>query len=143
MFMIRLMLAVALILPQGLYAQVPKLMLKIKAQDTTVVEMPNGQNMVYAGKDMPHFDGNIKQLIKAQLKYPADAKAKKKQGTVRLRFTVNDRGWVMDVSVVSSVFPSLDAEALRLVRSLPDWSPGEQNDTLTWFVFELPVEFKL
>ncbi|MBS1587648.1 MAG: energy transducer TonB [Bacteroidetes bacterium] len=141
--MIRFLLGIIFVLPQALYAQVPKLMLKIKAQDTTIIEMPNARDMVYAGKDMPHFNGDIQQFIKAHIKYPADAKARKKQGTVRLRFTVNDRGWVMDASAVRSVFPSLDAEALRVVRSLPDWEPGEQDDTLTWVVFELPVVFKL
>jgi len=136
-------LAAALILPKIIHAQTPKLMLKIKAGDTSVLEMPGGQGMQYVGKDMPRFNGNMDEFIKARLRYPADAKAKKKKGTVVLRFTVNDRGWLMDASVVKPVFPSLDAEALRVVRSLPDWEPGEQDDTLTWVVFEFPVVFKL
>ena len=81
--------------------------------------------------------------VTAHLKYPKDAKAAHIDGTVKIKFVVGSNGGVQEVEVLQGVFPSLDAEAVRVVRSSPKWKPGIKDGKPCRVTYTLPVLFQL
>jgi TonB family protein len=81
--------------------------------------------------------------VTAHLKYPKDAKAAHIDGTVKLKFVVGSNGGVQEVEVLQGVFPSLDAEAVRVVKSSPKWKPGIKNGKPCRVTYTLPVIFSI
>jgi len=78
------------------------------------------------------------------IKYPAIARENGISGKVICTFVVNKDGSIVDVEVVrSSGESSLDKEAVRVIKSMPKWSPGEQRNKPVRARFNLPVSFKL
>lgn len=65
------------------------------------------------------------------------------QGRVIVTFVVRKNGEIVDAKVVKSVHPQLDAEALRIINGMPNWTPGMQNGKPVNVKFALPVSFKL
>lgn len=97
-------------------------------------------------EEMPEFSGGQKAFIKflqSNLSYPKRAQRKGIEGRVVLQFIVNTDGSVTDVSIVKSVDPEIDAEALRIVSIMPRWSPGRQNGKPVTVRYTLPLTFKL
>jgi len=95
---------------------------------------------------MPLFPGGEKALlnyISRSLKYPIDAQKKGIQGRVILRFVVASSGKTTKVEVIRSVYPSIDNEAVRVIESLPDWIPGEQNGEKVNVYYTIPITFNL
>lgn len=95
---------------------------------------------------MPEFEGGVENMLKylqQNIKYPEEAKKNGTQGRVVVQFVVNKDGSIVDANVVKSVSPELDAEALRVVKSMPKWTPGEQRGEKVRVQFTLPVQFKL
>ncbi len=95
---------------------------------------------------MPQFTGGQVELMKylsQTVKYPADAEKKKAEGRVIATFIVNKDGSISDAKVVKSVFPSLDAEALRVINAMPKWAPGKQNGKPVRVKYCVPITFKL
>ena len=89
--------------------------------------------------DLSYFS----EWVSKNLKYPKDAKAAHIDGTVRIKFVVGSNGGVQEVEVEQGVCPSLDAEAVRVVRSSPKWKPGVKNGKPCRVTFHLPVIFVL
>jgi protein TonB len=98
-------------------------------------------------ESMPSFSGGqtaLSQFLKDNVKYPPAAEANGVQGTVQVLFYVETDGTLRDVKVIKSVDPSLDKEAIRLVKSMPKWIPGkEKNGKLVVLPYVLPITFKL
>ena len=95
---------------------------------------------------MPEFPGgreNLRLWLFQNRKYPEEAKINKIAGRVYVTFVVNSAGKVRDARVAVPVHPLLDAEALRLITSMPDWKPGSQLGRPVDVRFNLPVEFSL
>jgi protein TonB len=95
---------------------------------------------------MPQFPGGQAELFKfisENMKYPVDAQKKKIQGRVILSFVVNEDGSISDVHVVRKVYPSLDAEAIRVVKMMPKWQPGYQDGKAVKVRYVIPMTFKL
>jgi protein TonB len=95
---------------------------------------------------MPEFPGGMEALMQfmgQNMKYPKDAQKRKKQGRVLVTFVVEKDGSVSNAVVVKSVWPSLDAEALRVVRAMPKWAPGKQNGKVVRVKFTMPFNFAL
>lgn len=84
------------------------------------------------------------EYLSNNIRYPEDAYKAKKEGRVVVRFTVNKDGSVSDPEIIKGVYPSLDAEAVRVVKSMPAWTPArnEAGEVVTT-VYTLPVSFKL
>jgi protein TonB len=89
-------------------------------------------------QSMPRFKGTstdeesnieIQKFIKRKLNYPEDAKQRKIQGYVFIRYFISKEGKVTNVEVVKGrgLDPSCDAEAIRIIKSMPDFIPGNQN----------------
>jgi TonB family protein len=81
--------------------------------------------------------------ISQNLKYPGEAFRKKVTGTVEVGFLVTSTGKIKHVKVIKSLYPSLDVEAKRIIRSMPDWKPGIQHGIGVDVQMKVPVEFKL
>ena len=97
-------------------------------------------------EEMPMFPGGMEEMIKflqGEVKYPKEAQDKGLQGRVLVQFVVNKDGSICEDTVVRSVAPSLDAEAIRVVRSMPNWTPGKQKGEPVRVRFTLPVAFRL
>jgi TonB family protein len=93
----------------------------------------------FKGKDMDAFSA----WVTSHLKYPKDAKDAGIDGTVQVKFVVGTNGGVQEVEVLQSVHPSLDAEAVRVVRSSPKWKPGMKDGKPCRVTYTLPVIFVL
>jgi protein TonB len=97
-------------------------------------------------EEMPMFPGGDSTLlayISHNTKYPETAKINKIQGKVIVRFCVTSVGSVNRISVLKSVNPELDAEAVRVVGSLPEFKPGKQGGKPVPVWYMVPIEFSL
>jgi protein TonB len=96
---------------------------------------------------MPEFPGGQQALFKylsENVKYPVIAQENGIQGRVICQFVVNKDGAIVDVEVVrSGGDPSLDKEAIRVIKSMPKWKPGQQRGKPVRVKYTVPVNFKL
>lgn len=96
---------------------------------------------------MPEFPGGQQALFKylsENVKYPAIAQENGIQGRVICQFVVNKDGAIVDVEVVrSGGDPSLDKEAIRVIKSMPKWKPGKQRGKAVRVKYTVPVNFRL
>lgn len=97
-------------------------------------------------EEMPSFPGGEAALMKylgKNIKYPAIAKDAGIQGTVYVTFVVNEEGAVKDVQVLRSIGGGCDEEAIRVVESMPKWTPGKQRGKSVKVQYNLPIRFTL
>jgi len=97
-------------------------------------------------EDLPQFPGGPTELMKylqRNLKYPMSAQNQKIQGKVVVEFIVNTDGSLTDVKVVKSLYAACDREVLRVMRMMPRWTAGIQNDQPCRTKVCIPVVFKL
>ena len=95
---------------------------------------------------MPSFPGGqaaLSEWLSKNIKYPVVAEENGVQGRVIVTFVVERNGSITDVQVVKSVDPSLDKEAVRVVKAMPHWIPGKQNGSAVRVKFTVPVTFRL
>ena len=97
-------------------------------------------------EEMPSFPGGqaaLMQFLLSNTHYPAVAQENGVQGRVTVSFVVEKDGSITDVQVARSADPSLDKEAVRVVKSMPRWTPGRQNGSTVRVKFNVPVTFRL
>lgn len=97
-------------------------------------------------EQMPSFPGGISGLmtyLNQNTRYPAVAQENGVQGRVVVSFVVGKDGHISDVTVLRSVDPSLDKEAIRVVRNMPRWTPGKQGGKPVRVRYNVPVSFRL
>lgn len=97
-------------------------------------------------EEMPQFPGGdlaLRQWIASNIKYPVIAAENGIQGRVFVQFVVNTDGSITDVRVARGVDPSLDQEAIRVVRTLPKWKPGKQRGKPVRVSYTVPINFQL
>jgi len=114
-------------------------------QNQTSTESASGEVLEMAEK-MPEYPGGneaMSAFMVKNIKYPEAAKSKGIQGTVYVGFEVSSSGKVTNVKVQESVSPDLDAEAVRVVKMMPDWKPAENKGKPVAVSMTLPVKFKL
>jgi protein TonB len=79
----------------------------------------------------------------SNIKYPVVAEENGVQGRVVCTFVVERDGSITDVKVVRGVDPSLDKEAVRVLKAMPKWIPGKQNGSAVRVKYTVPVTFRL
>ena len=97
-------------------------------------------------EEMPQFPGGESALMKfiaEKVKYPGEAQKENAQGKVLVNFIVDSNGKVENAKVVQGIHPALDAEAIRVVSSLPDWKPGKQRGKTVDVSYTIPIQFVL
>ena len=107
----------------------------------------SGDNKVYETvEQMPEYPGGVVEMTKflqRNIQYPANAAKNEVEGRVILQFVVEKDGQIGDVKVVRSVDPELDAEAMRVVKSMPNFIPGRQDGKPVAVLYTIPISFKL
>jgi protein TonB len=97
-------------------------------------------------ENMPLFPGGdlgLMKYIQKNVKYPPIAKEYNITGKVFVSFIVDKSGSVTNVKIVRGVDKNLDAEAMRVVKSLPKYKPGKQRGQAVRVMFTIPINFTL
>ena len=107
----------------------------------------DGMDTLFFECDSLPFFGSDKDdratYLHDNVKYPAEAQDAGIRGTVYLAFTIRRDGSMTDLRVVRSADQLLDAEALRVLQSMTEWTPGRYAGRPIDFAFTLPVKFSL
>lgn len=117
------------------------------AQQPQTAAKDNTEEQVFTVvEEMPEYPGGMSEFMKfiaQNIKYPADALQGKVEGRVIARFVVCKDGSISDIEIMRSVSPSLDAEAVRVLKLMPKWKPGRQRGRAVPVKFTVPVTFRL
>ena len=116
----------------------------VNAQKTVVAE--KNQQVFDVVEQMPEYPGGMQALfeyLSQNVKYPEDAEKQKVEGRVIATFVVETDGSISNVEVVKPAFPSLDAEAVRVLSGMPKWSPGMQSGKVVRVKYTVPINFNL
>lgn len=124
-----------LLFPMGLMAQ--------SATDSTI-----NQSVILIAESEPSFPGGKMELfafIGKHIKYPKDALKKDKEGVVVVSFVVERDGTIKSesIKIEQSVYPSLDEEAIRIIKLMPNWIPANHDDRTVRAKTGIPIQFKL
>lgn len=114
-------------------------------QESTASSKVQGE--IYDIVDQPPlFPGGPQAMMKflgENIHYPVKAQENKTEGTVVCKFVVTAEGKVADVTILRSVSEELDNEAIRVIRSMPTWTPGQQDGQAVNVKYTLPIRFRL
>lgn len=105
-----------------------------------------GELPMVIAEQMPSFPGGDRALLKyitENINYPQEAGRNKIQGRVIVRFCITSSGGISQVSVLKNVDPALDAEAIRVVQTLPAFEPGRQGGKAVPVWYMVPITFTL
>ena len=119
-------------------------LITVSAQKTVVAQ--KNQKVFDIVEQMPEYPGGqaaLFEYLSKNIKYPADAEKKKVEGKVFVTFVVDTDGKITDVSLMRKVFPSLDAEAIRVISAMPNWIPGKQKGQVVRVKYTVPIMFRL
>ena len=97
-------------------------------------------------EELPQFPGGAVEMMKwltKNLKYPASAQQRKVQGRVVAQFIVEKDGSVTHLQVTQKLDPACDREAMRVLRMMPKWKAGVQNDQPCRTMVCIPIVFRL
>ncbi len=140
--------------PPPTQEEVKDVQVSTKTQEgTAVVDLPP-ENPVVAEEttpftiveEMPTFPGGEEKMISyisSHVKYPQIAKENGITGRVYVKFVVDKEGKIKDATVLRGIGAGCDEEALRVIRTMPDWKPGKQNGRSVPVFFNLPINFSL
>jgi protein TonB len=114
-------------------------------EDLEIVE-EDDEEIFMVVENMPEFPGGdlgLMKYIQKNVKYPPIAKEYNITGKVYISFVVDRSGSVTNVKVVRGVDKNLDAEAVRVIKSLPKYKPGKQRGKAVKVMFTVPINFTL
>ena len=104
------------------------------------------QDVYESVEQMPEFPGGQAEMMKylaQNIQYPANAAKNNVEGRVAVQFVIEKDGRIGEVKIARSVDPELDAEALRVVKSMPNFIPGRQDGKPVAVWYTIPISFKL
>ena len=128
-FLLALPAIILFLLPSGSFAQ------------TT-----NEQTPYVAVEEMPQFPGGNPALYKYianNMRYPESAREKNIQGKVVIKFCVTANGSINQISVLKGLSPEVDAEAIRVVKTFPVFTPGKKEGVAVPVWYLVPITFKV
>ena len=115
--------------------------------NTIKVQSKEDANLVFDFVDkMPEFPGGQVEMIKflsKNINYPTVALEQGVQGSIYVQFVIWKDGSVREVKVLRGVGSSLDNEAIRVIKMMPNWEPGTQRGIPVNTRYTLPIKFKL
>lgn len=127
-----------------------KLALEEKIKGGSTYKDASGKVVYYKAESDPAFVGGedaMNKYIQDNIVYPETAKENGEEGTVFVDFVINEKGKVSDASATDYVGDNVDQalthEALRVVNSMPTWTPGRHNGTAVSTAFSIPITFRL
>ena len=120
---------------------------EVKYIPVEVSDKLKGTPLYEVVEQMPEFPGGgmaaALEYIQKNMQYPESAKKNGTQGRVMVQFVIDKEGNVTEPKVIRSVDKELDAEAIRLLKSMPKWKPGMQKGEVVAVKYTMPVLFKL
>lgn len=118
-----------------------------QASQTAVFVVPDNDTTIYTVVDeMPQFPGGDSAMvayITNNVHYPQTEKEKGIQGKVFVGFVIEKDGAVSDVEIKRGIGEECDAEAVRVVKGMPNWEPGKQSGVVVRTAMVLPINFKI
>lgn len=96
--------------------------------------------------EMPQFEGGESEMFKylsKNMKYPKVDLQLERQGTVFVEFVVGKNGKITEVKILRGVSETIDAEAIRVIQSMPNWLPGKQKGRAVKVRYKMPLTFKI
>ena len=121
----------------------------VDIQEYEIEEADSTDEVFWVVDQRPEYPGGeaaLMEYLRSNLQYPENCKKNKVQGRVLISFVVNKDGSIVEPAVVKSAGPAgveLDVEALRVVSSMPAWTPGMQNGEAVRVQYTIPVAFQL
>jgi TonB family protein len=116
-------------------------------KDSKLTSEDNSELKVYdMVEEMPKYpEGQtaLMNFLASNIKYPEEASKNKVSGKVIVQFVVDKEGYVKDPNIVRSISDALDKEAIRVVNSMPKWTPGKENGEAVNVRYTLPITFAL
>ncbi|MCX6257908.1 MAG: energy transducer TonB [Bacteroidia bacterium] len=97
-------------------------------------------------EQMPQFKGgddSLRRFLAKNIHYPDNARQNNIEDKVYVSFIVGSTGKVRNVKVVRGIYPDLNTEAIRVIKSMPDWIPGKQRGEAVNVMYTIPISFKL
>ncbi|WP_372645583.1 energy transducer TonB [Ancylomarina sp.] len=119
---------------------------EVEIQVVEETEEEDEQQVFVIVEDMPEFPGGdieLQKWINRSVKYPVIAQENGITGRVYVGFVVNKVGQVENVKIMRGVDPSLDKEALRVIKMMPKWKPGKQRGKAVKVSYTVPINFQL
>lgn len=119
---------------------------EIKIDDSQLKTAPDKNTTFMVVEKMPVYPGGeaaMFQYLGMNVRYPVEAQKNGIQGRVICQFVIDATGAIDSVRVVRSVDPHLDAEAIRVIKGMPNWNPGEQRGVKVRVKYTLPINFNL
>jgi protein TonB len=123
--------------PIDIYVPIPQ------APQEQIVETDDPFIVVEDKPQFPGGEGELLRFLATQVKYPQIARETNIQGTVYAQFVIEKNGKVSNVKVMRGIGGGCDEEAVRVLRAMPDWTPGKQRGMPVRVMFTIPVSFKL
>lgn len=120
--------------------------LSVNKAESSQSQLEKSDKVYDVVEGMPSFPGGDAELMRyfsQNMKYPAEAEMNGIQGKVLVTFIVERDGTITNIQVVKSVDPSLDKEAVRVVRNMPKWRPGMDKGAAVRVKYTIPVTFRL
>jgi TonB family protein len=109
--------------------------------------VPAKDNKIFTAiEQVPQFPGGINafyEFLASNIQYPADSRKRASQGRVIISFVVEKDGSLTNIHTVRGVDSSINAEAVRVIKLSPRWSPGIQNGHLARVAYSVPIAFTL
>lgn len=91
----------------------------------------------------PGGDDGLMDYITRRVMYPASAQVQGIEGRVYISFVIDKDGTIKNVEVVKSLNPSCDKEAVRVIKGMPKWTPGQKAGVCVPVFYTIPIQFKL
>jgi TonB family protein len=125
----------------------PDEVMEIKGATGQTSNNMHDENGIYTVVEvMPSYVGGDEarlKFLKDNIKYPSEAKESAIQGTVYVTFVVDETGKISDVKTLRGIGGGCEEEAIRVVKMMPKWIPGEQSGKKVKVQFNMPIKFIL
>lgn len=112
---------------------------------TDTLSSPNNDKPLLVASQNPEFKGGMVSMLnylRGSIHYPNSARESKVQGVVFVQFVIQSTGKVSNVRILRGIDGECDAEAVRVVKSMPDWNPGRNNGEVVSVMYQIPIMFK-
>lgn len=118
----------------------------VENEVSNTVSQQNSDKVFDVVEQMPSYPGGmgaLMQYLSSNIKYPKESENISGQGRVLTTFVVEKDGSISDVKIIRSAHPTLDAEAIRVVKNMPKWIPGKEGRKPVRVKYTLPITFRL
>ncbi|MFA6863727.1 MAG: energy transducer TonB, partial [Dysgonamonadaceae bacterium] len=117
-----------------------------KDKDSTVVPDESSDDLFVVVEKQPEFPGGMQALMEFigdSIRYPKESIENGIQGRVITNFIIHKDGSISDINITEGIDPLLDAEAIRMISTMPKWKPGMQRGKAVNVRYTLPVVYRL